>query len=124
AAGGTFGAAQKNTDAGDFANTALAVGPNGHVVVAYSPTYYVGQNANAPGPLMIAEGEAGAPLGASTKLADGGPGTISGPMVGAAYTGGGDLVVGWIARTGANEAGGRVELYVRPKGASSFAPAQ
>jgi hypothetical protein len=123
AAGGTFGAAQKYTDAGDFANTALAVGDDGHVAVAYSPTYYY-ENDKAPGPLLLAEGQAGTPLGASSKLADGGPGVISGPMVGAAYTGAGDLVVGWIARTGANEEAGRVELYVRPQGASAFVPAQ
>jgi hypothetical protein len=121
AADGTFGADQALPNAGGYADTGLAVGPDGAVQVAYLDEHFSGHE--GPTGLRVSQGTVGAPLSAPAVLSTGGKGTSSGNQVDAAFSADGSATVAWAKPGDSYEDGGTLEAFTRAPG-GAFGPAQ
>jgi hypothetical protein len=116
-----FGADQAFDSAGGYADTALAVGADGAVQLAWLDAHFAGHEGASR--LHVAQGTAGAPLSAPAVLSTGGKGTSSGNQVAAAFSADGSATVAWSKPGDSDEQGGVLVVFTRPA-AGAFGPAQ
>jgi hypothetical protein len=117
----TFGPDQELPNAGGYADTGLAIGPKGEVVLSYLDEHFSGHE--GPSSLRVTAGTVGAPLPAPTVLSTGGKGTSSGNQVDAAFSDDGTATVAWAKPGDKYEEGGALEVFTKPAG-GPFGPAQ
>src|SRR4051812_8348833 len=114
--GQPFGAAAKLGDGGGHADLALAVAPDGAMLAAWTPTYYLGKGDSEPAKLVVADRAPGQPFGAPRTLTTGGPGFVDQGGPDAAFTSDGGALVAWVRPTSAGHTKGVVEAFARPPG--------
>ena len=114
--GEPFGAAAKLGDGGGHSDLALAVAPDGSMLAAWVPTYYLGKGDTEPARLIVADRAPGSAFGAPRTLATGGPGFVDQGGPDAALTSDGGAVVAWARPTAKGHTKGVVEAFARSAG--------
>src|SRR4051794_28095829 len=115
-AGAPFGATATLGDGGGHADLALAAAPDGSMLAAWVPTYYLDKGDTTPAKLLVADRAPGGAFGPARTLATGGPGFVDQGGPAAAFTSDGGALVAWARPTGEGHTNGVVEAFARPAG--------